>query len=197
MPLSSFPEELLLHIFTYIQPSDLWLSTRLASKSFNRIISSHLQTAILPHFKISISYNLGEQRWYDVRTRVFLSYISISKSKSHQALFGNFEVHPEPYTNRAIEKWERLAIQGFNPELTTEWTVQLRIGNPRLCDMHQISLRKTYLTEEGALCNWRELLTGYFHEVAKSSGGVDEGVSELTTPAALHAAAISYVRGTG
>lgn len=61
----ALPEEIYVHIFSYIDPAVLWLSTRLASKTFNRIIESHLQLSILPFFKISISYNLGGARWYD------------------------------------------------------------------------------------------------------------------------------------
>lgn len=73
----ALPEEIYVHIFSYIDPADLWLSTRLASKTFNRIIESHLQLSILPFFQISISYNLGGSRWYD-DTRCFKPFVFLS-----------------------------------------------------------------------------------------------------------------------
>lgn len=73
----ALPEEIYVHIFSYIDPADLWLSTRLASKTFNRIIESHLQLSILPFFQISISYNLGGARWYD-DTRCFKPFVFLS-----------------------------------------------------------------------------------------------------------------------
>ncbi|EMF10059.1 uncharacterized protein SEPMUDRAFT_26317, partial [Sphaerulina musiva SO2202] len=156
----ALPEEIYVHIFSYIDPADLWLSTRLASKTFNRIIESHLQLSILPFFQISISYNLGGSRWYDVRTRVFLSYNALDQSRPQYALFDKFEIHPEPYHGRALEKWKRIAEEGVDPE--TKWMVQLRMGNPRLCDMQNVKLSRTILSAEGALCDWKELFSAYF-----------------------------------
>lgn len=214
----ALPEEIYVHIFSYIDPADLWLSTRLASKTFNRIIESHLQLSILPFFQISISYNLGGARWYDdtrcfkpfffyptmlrtyyiprydVRTRVFLSYNALDQSRPQYALFDKFEIHPEPYHGRALEKWKRIAEEGVDPE--TKWMVQLRMGNPRLCDMQNVKLSRTILLAEGALCDWKELFSAYFRASAASVAPVTGGVTELTPLSSLHAAAISYVRGT-
>lgn len=59
MPLPTLPEELYLHIFTFVEPQDLWLSIRLVSRSFNRMIESHIKTDTLLKFVIGINYTLG------------------------------------------------------------------------------------------------------------------------------------------
>lgn len=131
---------------------------------------------------------------YDVRTRVFLSYNALDQSRPQYALFDKFEIHPEPYHGRALEKWKRIAEEGVDPE--TKWMVQLRMGNPRLCDMQNVKLSRTILSAEGALCDWKELFSAYFRASAASVAPVTGGVTELTPLSSLHAAAISYVRGT-
>ncbi|GIZ49602.1 hypothetical protein CKM354_001263200 [Cercospora kikuchii] len=197
MPPPTLPEELHLHIFTFVELQDLWLSIRLVSRSFNRMIESHIKTDTLPKFVIGINYTLGSgttHHWYDVRTSVYLSFNAIDKHNPQYALFNNMTVQPEPFHDRAMEKWNRIANTGLGA--ATQWRVQLRSGNPRTCEMQFVKLPNTVLSQQGAFCDWKELLTAYFRACIAAEP-VANGVMELTTPASLHAAAISYVRGAG
>ncbi|USW57706.1 Putative F-box domain-containing protein [Septoria linicola] len=151
MALPNLPEELLLHIFTFVEPQELWLSIRGVSKLFSRIIESHLKTSAAPYFVIGVNYTLGagaHHRWYDVRASVFLSYNSIDRENDDLAFFDKMTVHPEPYYDRAIKKWKEIAATGTDPE--TMWRVQLRNGNPRTCEMRFIKVPST-LAEQQSL----------------------------------------------
>ncbi|KAM3414993.1 hypothetical protein BST61_g10130 [Cercospora zeina] len=197
MPLSTLPEELHLHIFTFVKPGDLWLTTRLVSRDFNRMIKSYIRINTLPKFVIGTSYILCSGTTHhpsDPRASVYFSFSVIDKHNPQYALFDNMTVQPEPYHDRAIERWSHIANAGLDEQMT--WRVQHRSGNPRTCEVQFVKLPSMVLSQQGPSCDWKELLTAYFRACVASEP-VLGGVTELTTPASLHAAAISYVRGAG
>lgn len=156
--MDKLPEELRLHILSYLPSSDLWLSVRHINQRYSRYADDVACKNLVPKFTVSLRFTLGSgssHRWYDVRGSVHQGFKEISKLNPQYALFEIVTVHPESYHDRVMQDWKRMCASGFGE--AQEWLVTFR-GTGLLMKM-----RKHVLSaEDGIWCDWRELLDGYY-----------------------------------
>lgn len=156
--LDRLPEELRLHILSYISPSDLWLSVRHINKQYRNYAEDVASKQLVPKFTIGLNFTLGSgshHRWYDIRGTVHHGFIQINKVNPQYALFEISTVLPQSCRQRVLETWKRMCATGFGPE--QEWRVTYS-GTGLLMKLPRLVLS----ANDGVWCDWREVLDGYF-----------------------------------
>ncbi len=123
------PEELLLHILSYLSPVDLIYNIRHVSHRYLHLSDEVASTQHIPNFSIGLNFTLSSgshHRWYDVRGTITTTFRHISKTHPQYALFEVTDVLPKANQARVTEKWKQLSAQGFG--VGQEWRVTFR-GN--------------------------------------------------------------------
>ncbi|KAK5123896.1 hypothetical protein LTR85_002092 [Meristemomyces frigidus] len=172
-PISAhIPDELWLHILTYLAPKDIWSSARPINQQLTRICSDLLLTdEIMRKFTVGVSISLGagtRHRWYDIRGTLTFSFQSFSKHNGQYALFGACLAHPSACYDRAMEKWKRMSADGLGER--QEWRVQHGYEG----DLKYVRLPKLIVAAEqdggGVWCDWREMFDAYFGVLEGATG---------------------------
>ncbi len=151
------PDEIHLHILSYLSPRDLWSNARHINQKYSQYAEEIAIKHHIPHFTIGLNFTLtsgSTYRWYDVWGTVTTSFRNIHKVNPQYALFEVKEVIPENYKNRIKEKWQRICASGVGPE--QEWRVTFR-GDGILVKLPNLVLS----TEDGIWCDWREMMEGH------------------------------------
>lgn len=153
------PSEIWLEICRFAEAKDLYLSLRPVNKQIFACAEDVLQSEIIPHFTINLSFSLGtgsHHRWYDVRGSITLSFRSVSKYNKQYALFDKITYQPQACQQRAGERWNQICSAGVGSD--NEWRVQMEGGPPRTVRMPNLIISH----DHGAWCDWREMLEAYF-----------------------------------
>lgn len=155
--LPQLPDELWLQILTHLPYHVLWTTIRAVHPKLRTEAEKLTTIHLLPTFTLALPFTLGSgsrHRWYDVRATITLSFSSIDKHNQDFALFAVTGVHPPNYTERALERWRPMCVQGVGAGL--EW----QVSSERVT--YGIKLEKIVSAEDGGLwCDWRELLNGW------------------------------------
>ncbi|CAK4015050.1 hypothetical protein AC579_8319 [Lecanosticta acicola] len=160
MPCPQLPSELWLEIFHYCSARDLWLSLRKTNGLLEACAEDIICKDILHEFTISYTFSLGagtRPRWYDVKPSIILCFSGLSKYNSQYALFDKIAFRPEPYHQRAWEKWNQICC-GESVGEDWEWKVAWNGEDVRRMKMPRLMISR----DHGAWCDWREMLDGYF-----------------------------------
>lgn len=158
------PDELWLHIVSYLEPKDIWSSARPINQQLTRICSNLLLTdEQMRKFTIGISFSLGagaHHRWYDIRGTLTFSYHSFSKSNPQFALFSACLAHPSACYDRAIQKWKGMSSGSLGEK--EMWRLQHGYEG----QVKVVRLPKLVVASEedggGVWCDWRELFDACF-----------------------------------
>lgn len=166
--MDQLPDELRLHILSYVPVQELWHSVRRVNKTYSRYADELALKQHIPYFNIGSHFTLGTgstHRWYDVRGTITTSFHSVSKLNPQYALFELTDVLPKASQSRVIERWKHLCASGFGPE--QEWRVTFQ-GDGILMKMPNL-----VLSESGGIwCDWREMLQGYIHRLPEAWEGL-------------------------
>jgi hypothetical protein len=163
-PMERLPDEIRLHILSYVAPSDLWHSVRHVNQQYGKYAEEVASKQHVPNFNVGLNFTLGSgsaHRWYDVRGTITTSFRYINKINSQYALFEITEVLPEASSSRVVEKWKRMCASGFGPE--QEWRVTFR-GDGILMKMPNLVLS----ANDGIWCDWREMMEGYIERLPEA-----------------------------
>lgn len=151
------PDEIHLHILSYVPPSDLWTNVRHVNRQYSKYADEVASKQHVPKFSIGLNFTLSTgstHRWYDVRGTVTTSFCHINKMNPQYALFEITDVIPTAAKARVLEKWKRLCAAGFGRE--QDWRVTFR-GDGILVKMPNLVLS----ADDGIWCDWREMLERY------------------------------------
>lgn len=156
--LEDLPEELRLHILSFLPHSDLWLSVRHVNSRYRSYAEDVACKKLIPKFTIGMNFSLSpgaHHRWYGVWGTVHHGFKEINARNPQFALFETISVDPKTCQERVLETWKRMCASGFGPEQL--WRVYL-YPTGLLMEVPTLVLSET----GGVWCDWRELLDGYY-----------------------------------
>ncbi|KAF2774187.1 hypothetical protein EJ03DRAFT_1928 [Teratosphaeria nubilosa] len=166
------PDELWLHILSFVPPAVIWTNCLLINRQLYRLGQTYAKDELLPRFRLSRTMSLASgshHRWYDLWGTITFHIPTLqsctkscSGSASGYVLFSEYSASPVKLQERVLLKWRSMAVQSPNAKARPrEWKVQFGDEDVNVRTLTTVDVLGD---SDGAeiRVNWRELLSQYW-----------------------------------
>lgn len=167
------PNEIWLHIASYCEPRDLWLSFRQVNRQLQQCAETHFAEALLPYTILTLPITLPT---YDVRSpiqgRVIFhpgrtQYSPSIEDDSGRATFHLIDTEPDHYLSQFMIRWKGIydstgGRMKENMRFEFQFQHERKSAPIKLYDARVSNSKDDFTGEPQVLFDWKASMTSFF-----------------------------------